>query len=65
MFGHELLHVGRKLQQPEGVGDGGAILARTVGDLVVAQVEIPGEALEGMRDLDGVEVLALDVFDQG
>jgi hypothetical protein len=36
-----------------------------VGDFVVREVQVIGESFEGLRCLNGVEILALDVFDKG
>src|SRR6202034_1405082 len=41
------------------------LCAGLLADLIVAEPELGRHALEGERKLDGVEVLALDVFDDG
>jgi len=52
------------LRRAEGVGYGATVLAGATGDVVVAEVELAREAVEGMGDFDGVEILALYVLDQ-
>jgi hypothetical protein len=42
----------------------GAILARALGELLLRELEIVAEALKCARLLDGVQILALQVFDQ-
>ncbi len=54
-----------ELEQTEGVGDGGAIFSGALGDLLLSEVELVGKALEGVGLLDGIEILALEVFDEG
>ena len=53
-----------RLQKPEQVGDGRAVLARSSPDLFVTQVHLAGEALQRLSRFDRVQVLALDVFNQ-
>jgi hypothetical protein len=60
----EILDVGGELEEAEGVGDGAAVLAGAAGDVIVAEVELTREPVEGVGDLDGVEILALYVLDQ-
>jgi hypothetical protein len=65
VLGDELLDVGRELEETERVGNGAALLSGAAGDLVVTKVKVVGEPFEGMRDFDGVEILPLDVLDEG
>src|SRR6185437_2646967 len=53
-----------KPKQAQKVGNGGAVLAGALGDLVVIEAVIGGEAVEGGGDFYGIEVFALDIFDQ-
>ena len=64
-LGDELLEVAGKLEQAEEVRDGGAVFAGAMADLVVAEVKFACEAFESQGGFDGVEVLALDVLDEG
>jgi hypothetical protein len=64
VLSEEILDVGGELEEAEGVGDGATVLAGATGDVIVAEVELVREAVEGMGDLDGVEILALYVLDQ-
>jgi hypothetical protein len=59
------LHGGRQAQQAEEVGHRGAVLAGARGHLLLGHVELAGEPLEGARLLHGVQVGALQVFDDG
>ncbi len=52
-------------EQPERVGDRGALLADPLGDLLLGQAQIVDQRLEGGRLLDGVQLLALEVLDEG
>ena len=54
-----------ELEQAEEVGDRGAVLAGALGHLLLGEAEIAGEALVGAGLLDRVEVLALEVLDDG
>jgi hypothetical protein len=60
----EILDVGGELEEAEGVGDGATVFAGATGDVVMAEVELAREAVEGVGDLDGVEILALYVLNQ-
>ncbi len=65
LFGEQLLDLQGEPEEAEHVGDGGAVLAGALGDLLVGEAELAVEALEGVGDFDGVQVLALDVLDEG
>ena len=53
-----------KAQETNKVGDGGAILPDSGGDLLLGQSEFISQALIRQRFVNGVQVLALEVFDQ-
>ena len=55
----------RELEEAEEVGDAGAVFAGARGHLLLGEVEVLGEALVGAGLLHGVEVGALEVFDDG
>ena len=63
--GHQLLDRRRELEQAQGVGDRRPALADPRGDLLVGEPEVLDELLVGGRLLEGVEVLAVEVLDQG
>ena len=58
-------HFGGKLEQAQEVGDRGAVLAGALGHLLLGEAEVAGEALEGAGLLDRVEVLALEILNDG
>ncbi len=60
----EVLDGGLELEEADGVGDGGAVFAGSLGDLLLGEVEFVGEALEGVRLLDWVEIFALEILDE-
>ena len=51
-------------QEPQEVSDGGALFASALGDLLMAQAVVRGQAVKGGRDFDRVEIFALNVFNQ-
>src|SRR5579863_7203484 len=53
-----------ELKQADGIGDRRAIFSRALGHLLLRQVKLINQALEGMRLLDGVEIFALEIFHQ-
>ncbi len=55
----------RQLQYAQEVGDGRAVLADGIGDLLLGERELVDEALVSERLVQGVEVGALEVLDQG
>jgi hypothetical protein len=65
VLGKQKLDFRRELEQPDHVGDGGAVLARAAADLFVAEFVLACEAVIGGGHFDGVQILALDIFDQG
>jgi hypothetical protein len=64
-LGDELLKVGGKLEEAERIGDGGAIFAGSLADFFGTEREFGAEAAEGVGGFDGIQVLALNVLDEG
>ncbi len=62
--GDEVLGVVVEIEDSYEVCDAGAFEADALGDVGVVEVEVVGEALESVSAVDGVEVLAVDVFDE-
>src|SRR5579871_5849345 len=62
---HEVADFHGKLQQSYGIGYRSPLLAGLLADLVVTKSEFGSHALEGEGQLDGVQVFALNVFDDG
>src|ERR1019366_1961383 len=56
---------GGELEEAQEVGDGGAVLAGTLRHLLLGEAEFAGEAMKGAGLLDRIEVLALEVLDDG
>jgi hypothetical protein len=54
-----------ELEEAEEVGDAGAVFAGARGHLLLGEMEVLREALVGAGLLHGVEVGALEVFDEG
>ena len=61
---HQRLHLGWQTEQPQVVADAAAFLVHAIGERVVGQAVGLDQRLVGARQLHGVEVFALDVFDQ-
>ena len=59
------LQTGRQLQQAHEIRDRNAVLAGARRDLLLGHVELGGEALEGAGLVHGIQVFALQVFDDG
>jgi hypothetical protein len=53
-----------KLQKAKGVGDGRSILTNPFAQVVLTDMKLFDQMLEGLRFLDRVEVLPLQVFDE-
>ena len=63
--GKELLHPVGQLEQPERVGDARPVPADALADLLLCQPELLDEPSIALGLLEGVEVGALEVLDQG
>ena len=61
---HERDDFRRKRQKAQRVGDGGAGFAETVREFLLREVVLVHELLHRVRRFDGVEVLALQIFDE-
>ncbi len=59
------LHFGGQLEQAQEVGHGGAFLADALAEAFLCEVVLVDELAECKGYLNGVEVLALDILDQG
>src|SRR3979490_208914 len=59
------LSVRLQIQKPHGVCNRGAAFANALRNLVLGEAEIVVEPFVGASFFDGVEVLALEVFNQG
>lgn len=57
-------HARVQLQQPEQIADGNPRAADRFGSLLVGQPKLIEQTLKASRLLDGVEVFALDIFDE-
>jgi hypothetical protein len=64
-FFDQVLDHGFELQEAQRIGDGGAILSGALGDVLLSEIELVGEALEGARLFHGVQIFALEIFDEG
>jgi len=53
-----------EFEQAYSVGNSRAIFPGFFSHLLLRQMEIVGQLLKGVRLLDGIEVLALEIFDQ-
>src|SRR3954447_9425846 len=62
---HLALDLCRQAQQAEKVSNGGTVLAGAFGHLLLSHLKLAAEAVEGARLLHGVEVGALEIFDDG
>lgn len=54
-----------KLENAHEIGDGGAVLADAGGDILLGEIEFVIEALIGKGLFNAIEIVALDVFDEG
>jgi len=55
----------RQFQQPQRIGDHGAAFADLAGNLLLGELELFGELRVAVRLLNGIEVFALQIFDEG
>jgi hypothetical protein len=65
MLGEEHLNITGEPEQPEHIGDCGPVFARALCNLLVAELVFPCQAVEGLGDLNGIQILALDVLNEG
>ena len=61
----QTLDGGWQLKEPQRVGDGGSAPTDPRGELVMGQSEILDQLLVGACLLEGIEILPVQVFDQG
>ena len=61
----QLLHLGRELQQADRVRDVRSRHAEPFGERLLLEAELLEELSEGLGELDRVEVLTMDVLDEG
>ena len=59
------LYLRRKIQQAHRIGHRGAVFTDALCDVFLTHVEFPGEPRIGFGFLDGIQVLTLNVLDQG
>ena len=59
------LHWPRQLKESHIIGDGTSVLSETISKFFVGEIAFFNKSLEGNGNLDGVQVFALNVFDQG
>jgi hypothetical protein len=64
-LGQELLHLGRELEQADRVRDVRARHAQPLRERLLLETELLEQLAEGSAELDRVQVLAVDVLDQG
>ena len=62
---HHSLHTFIQLQQPEGIGDDRPAFGNTPGNLLLGQAEFLHQPLIGPGLLHGIQVLSLQVLNQG
>lgn len=65
ILGEKALHLLVEIEQPHAVRDGGAALADLLRDVLLPQTKLPRESRKRPRFFDRVEVLALEVLDEG
>ena len=53
-----------ELQEPDGVRNGGSVFASAVGDIFLSELEIGHQAFKCPRLLEGIEILALNIFNK-
>ena len=58
------LYLGGQLQQPQEIGNGSALLADALAEPFLCELVLVDEFAEGECNLNGVQVLALDILDQ-
>lgn len=63
--GEGVLGIVAELEEAEGVGNGAAGLSEALGELLLGVVVLVREAFEGLGHLEGGEIFALEVLDEG
>jgi hypothetical protein len=63
-FFDQVLDHGFEFQETQCIGDGRAVFSRALGDMFLREIELVGEALEGARLFHGIQIFALEVFDE-
>lgn len=53
-----------EFQQAHGVSDGGSVFAGAFSHLFLGKMELVDEALKGVSLFNGIEIFALEIFDQ-
>ena len=61
----ECLHLGIEVKKADRIRDRGAVFADALGDLLLLQAEFLGQSRVGLGLLEGIEILALEVLDEG
>ena len=64
-FLNQRLHLIRQLQQAKEVGDGRPVPSHQTGDLCLGKLELLAQTLVSGGLIDGRQVVALQVFDEG
>jgi hypothetical protein len=64
-FFEEVLDRPLKFQQSDGVSDRGSVFAGALGYLLLGEDEFVHQALKGAGLFDGIQILALEILDQG
>src|SRR5262245_3555663 len=62
---NELLEVRRQAKEAHEIDDRSAVFACAAADLLGIETQLLHHAIEGDRGFDGIEVLALNILDQG
>jgi hypothetical protein len=65
MLGEEHLNITGEPEQAEHIGDRGPVFARTLRYLFMTELVFTCQAVEGLGDLNGIQILALDVLNEG
>lgn len=60
----QVLDHGFQLQEAQRVGDGSAILSGALGDMLLSEIELIGEALECAGLFHGIQIFALEILDE-
>ena len=63
--GHPIQNLLGKSKQPDGIGNRGPVLPYSFGNIVLGKHSFFGQTPVGLRFLDRIQVLALNIFYQG